>query len=132
VPHIIIEHSKGVQKLLDVEGLVDQLHARAVGMEALPTGGIRTRSHCVDRARVGDGMPGREFIYIIVRLGPGRSEAVRREIGDGLFAVLTDATQPLFDANHPLSLGLEIQEIEKGWTWKKNNIHALLKGNDHD
>ena len=50
-----------------------------------------------------------------------------RDIGDKLFDALTDFTTDQFDAGKALSLGLEIQEIEKDWTWKKNNIHQILK-----
>jgi 5-carboxymethyl-2-hydroxymuconate isomerase len=131
VPHLILEHSKGLTERIDMTSLVEKLHACAVEMPALPTGGIRTRAYEADLSRVADGAPDRHFIYLTVRLGQGRSEPIRREIGDRLFAVLTDFTQAHFDAGHPLSLGLEIQEIEKDWTWKKNNIHAILKGDDN-
>lgn len=132
MPHIIVEHSKGIAEVLDTEKLLANLHDAAMAMTALPTGGIRTRAHICEHYRVGDGVIGREFIYIIVRLGQGRTEAVKREIGDGLFAVLTDFTKSHFDEGNPLSLGLEIQEIEKDWTWKKNNIHNIIKGASND
>ena len=90
-------------------------------------GGLRTRAHVTERYRVGDGEIGREFIYIILRLGQGRSDTVKRAIGDKLFGVLTEFTQTCFDDGQALSLGLEIQEIEKDWTWKKNNIHQIIE-----
>lgn len=127
MPHIIIEYPKGLSEHLDMAELVEALHAAAIAMPALPTGGIRTRAHCANISKVADGGEDRYFIYITVRLGQGRSAEVKREIGDGLFAVLTDFTLAHFTAGKPLSLGLEIQEIEKDWTWKKNNIHQILK-----
>jgi len=131
VPHIIIEHSKAISKHIDVENLLDALHECAIGIESLPIGGIRTRAHEATISRVGDGQADRNFIYITIRLGQGRSEQVKRDIGDKLFAVLTDFTSSYFDADHALSLGLEIQEIEKNWTWKKNNIHQIIKDETH-
>jgi len=131
VPHIIIEHSKAISKHIDVENLLEALHECAIGIEELPIGGIRTRAHEATISRVGDGQADRSFIYITIRLGQGRSEQVKRDIGDKLFAVLTDFTSSHFDAGHALSLGLEIQEIEKNWTWKKNNIHQIIKDETH-
>jgi len=127
VPHIIVEHSVGLATELSPEKLLGMLHDAAMKLPALPVGGIRTRAHAVENYRVGDGKPGREFIYIVVRLGQGRTDEIKKEIGDRLFQVLIEFTQDYFEAGHALSLGLEIQEIEKNWTWKKNNIHQILK-----
>ncbi len=127
MPHIIIEYSGNLTPFLDVDGLVDAFHNAAIGHEAFLVGGLRVRGHEASSAKVGDGKDDRNFIYIMVRLGQGRTPAVRRNIGDTLFAVLTDYTAGLFEVGHALSLGLEVQEIEKDWTWKKNNIHQILK-----
>ena len=127
MPHINIEYNDAVLTFLSIEHLTDNIHQAAMAHDALPVGGIRTRSYCADIARVGDGAPENSFIYITVRLGEGRTEAVRKDIGETLFAVLKDFTQAYVDDNNPLSLGLEIQEIEKNWTWKQNNIHQILK-----
>ena len=127
MPHIIVEHSKGVTAALNIQKLLGKLHDAAMADPNLPIGGLRTRAHGAEHYRVGDGEMGNEFIYIIVRLGQGRTTDVKKNIGDTFFAVLTDFTQEHFDAGNPLSLGLEIQEIEKEWTWKKNNIHQIMK-----
>ncbi|GLQ21508.1 5-carboxymethyl-2-hydroxymuconate isomerase [Algimonas porphyrae] len=123
MPHLIIEHKTD----LDAEALCRDLHHAAMGLDALPTGGIRTRSYPCDTALVGDGAPENGFVYVTVRLGAGRSDDLRREIGDTLFKVLTDWAAPAFADNRPLSLGLEVQEITPGTTWKQNNIHRILK-----
>ena len=127
MPHIILEYSKGLAASLDIELLLRELHDCAIQIKALPTGGIRTRAYGPISSFVGDGKGGRDFIYITVRLGQGRAEDTKRDIGDRLFAVLTDFTDHKFRRGEGLSLGLEIQEIEKDWTWKKNNIHQILK-----
>lgn len=127
MPHIIVEHSKNISSEIDLEGLVSALHKAALGLDALPIGGLRVRAHEAEFSLVGDGRSSRHFIYLIIRLGQGRTAEVKRDIGDTLFDVLTDFTADQFDAGKALSLGLEIQEIEKDWTWKKNNIHQILK-----
>lgn len=127
MPHIIVEHSRWISSSFKVGKLLDALHAEASQIEALPIGGLRIRSSGRKRSRVGDGDPANQFIYIVVRLGKGRSDSVKKDIGERLFKVLTDFTQDHFAQNNPLSLGLEIQEIEPEWTWKKNNIHQIIK-----
>jgi len=127
MPHIIIEYNLAVNKALNVNELVQDLHQVAMAHDALPTGGIRTRAHLVDVANIGDGDDANGFIYITVRLGQGRAPDVKKDIGDKLFSALTTFTQSHFEGGKPLSLGLEIQEIEKDWTWKKNNIHQIIK-----
>jgi len=124
MPHIIIEYNDVVK---NITGLTADLHAAAMSLDALPTGGIRTRAYLANTAKVGDGAAENGFIYITVRLGQGRTEAVKKEIGDRLFGVLTHFTQTYFENDVPISLGLEIQEIEKDWTWKKNNIHKIIQ-----
>jgi len=127
MPHIIIEYNQSVSQAFEADKLIAAIHHTAMGLDALPIGGIRTRGYQSDAARVGDGADENGFIYITIRLGHGRSEAVKKDIGETIFAVLKDFTQNHFDTGQPLSLGLEIQEIEKDWTWKKNNIHQILK-----
>ena len=131
MPHIIVEYSKGVSEVFDVDKLIEDLHDCAMNIEALPVGGLRVRANESAFMRVGDGKFDRNFIYIIIRLGQGRSDDVKRDIGERLFATLTDFTQDAFSSGKALSLGLEIQEIEKDWTWKKNNIHQIIKDETH-
>lgn len=122
MPHIVIEHS---ELPLDMDALNARLHALAMGMEALPTGGLRVRNHPVEVARTGDGRPEAGFVYVTVRLGRGRPEEVRRGIGEAVMDELRAFTADHF-ADHPLSLGVEVEEID-GITFKHNNIHDILR-----
>jgi 5-carboxymethyl-2-hydroxymuconate isomerase len=128
MPHIIVEEN-GAHGL-DVEELVGALHKVAMAIEALPTGGLRVRSYRPTVSLVADGEADRAFVYITVRLGGGRPADVKRNIGDLLFRALTEWAEPCFAAGKALSLGLEIQEIDPDLTWKKNNIHKMLKDAD--
>lgn len=128
MPHIIVE--KNARGLRGGRVLVEALHAEAVTFDALPTGGIRTRLIKPAHSSVGADHGDESYCYVTVRLGRGRSDAVKREIGDRLFKVLTDWAAPAVRKGQPVSLGLEIQEIDPDWTWKQNNIHALLKAQD--
>lgn len=127
MPHIIVEYSQAAASQIYIRKLLTALHKEAMQIEALPTGGLRTRAHKANRALVGDGAWQNGFVYIIVRIGAGRSTAVKKDIGERLFAILKDHAARCFDKGNPMSLGLEIQEIEKDWTWKHNNIHHILQ-----
>lgn len=127
MPHIIIEYNFAVEKRHKIDVLVQNLHGVAMAHDALPNGGIRVRSYRAETSLVGGGDDANGFIYITVRLGQGRSAEVKKDLGDLLFGALADFTETSFEDQAPLSLGLEIQEIEKEWTWKKNNIHQIIK-----
>ena len=125
MPHIIVEHDS--PNNVDTSDLVKALHKEALSIDAFPPGGIRVREHVCLSSRVADGAEENGFIYIYVRIGQGRDEQTQREIGDRLFGVLTKVTTSKFEQAEPISLGLEVQEINSDLTWKKNNIHELLK-----
>jgi 5-carboxymethyl-2-hydroxymuconate isomerase len=50
---------------------------------------------------------------------------VKQDAGDRLFAALKEFVQSVFDAQ-PLSLSLEIQEIDAEFRWKHSNIRDYL------
>ncbi len=130
MPHIIIEH--GNTGTLDIKQLLEAVHKEAMMIEDFPVGGLRVRSYGADQCRVGDGHTDNGFVYVTIRIGQGRSVSTRKDIGQKLFAVLTKWSAELFAAECPFSLGLEIQEIDSELTWKKNNMHKLLKVRQND
>lgn len=125
MPHIIIEHNQPHN--VDIGALAEDLHVAASNIDAFPLGGLRVRAHHSDISFVGDGASQNGFIYILVRIGKGRDVSTQKDIGDRLFSVLQEKTSHLFERSVPLSLGLEIQEIEPDRTWKQNNLHELMK-----
>jgi 5-carboxymethyl-2-hydroxymuconate isomerase len=124
MPHQIIEYSANLDAHLDIEALVETMHKAAVGIDALPIGGIRTRVARRDLYRIADGHPANTFINVTLRVAP-RPPEVKREAGERLFAALQEFVQPVFD-EQPLSLSLEIQEIDAEFRWKHSNIRDYL------
>lgn len=125
MPHLIIEYSDNLESVLTMEDLVRDLHAAAVAQEALPTGGIRTRAVPRSLYQVADGDATNGFIYVTLRIGRGRPPETQEQIGEALFAALNRAVEPVF-AGRPLSLGLEIQEIDPATRWKRSNIREYM------
>lgn len=107
------------------------MHDTAAGLDSLPTGGIRTR--CVARHvyRIADGHPDNGFISVLVRIARGRSAEEKKNIGDSLFATLTQHVDFVFK-HKPLSLALEIQDIDPDTRWKRSNIREFMQGRHTD
>ncbi len=124
MPHQIIEYSANLEADLDIDKLVEVLHETAVGIDALPIGGIRTRAARRDVYRVADSHPDNTFINVTLRIAP-RPADVKKDAGERLFQALKDFVQPVFD-KRPVSLSLEIQEIDAEVRWKHSNIRDYL------
>lgn len=126
MPHLIIEYSANLEAQLDIDGLVRAMHEEAVSIDALPTGGIRTRAARRETFLVADGDPDNGFINVTLRIAEGRPMDVRRETGERLFGVLTDYVQEVYD-RRPLGLSFEIQEIKPETRWKQGNIREYME-----
>ena len=125
MPHQIIEYSANLSQALDIDGLVLALHRAAAQQEALPLSGLRTRAYPVQQYQVADEHPDNGFIAVYLRIGAGRSEQLRQEIGKVLSDVLVDYTQALF-SKAPLALSYEVQEINPTTRWNQNNLATFL------
>jgi 5-carboxymethyl-2-hydroxymuconate isomerase len=124
MPHQIIEYSANLEAELDIDGLVQTMHEKAVGIDALPIGGIRTRAARRDVYRVADSHPDNTFINVTLRIAP-RPPEIKKEVGERLFDALERFVQPVFD-KRPMALSLEIQEIDAEFRWKHSNIRDYL------
>lgn len=124
MPHQIIEYSANLEADVDIDMLVQTMHETAVGIDALPIGGIRTRAARRDLFRVSDSHPDNTFINVTLRIAP-RPPEIKKEIGERLFDALRKFVQPAFE-KRPMALSLEIQEIDADFRWKHSNIREYL------
>jgi 5-carboxymethyl-2-hydroxymuconate isomerase len=127
MPHFIFEYSANLEGRLDLKALCERTRDVAVRTGVFEEGGIRVRTHRTDVYAIADGDPRNAFLHLMVRIGSGRSEAVRKEAGDRIFEVLSDICAPLL-AEPYFALSFEICEIDPVTTWKKNSIHPRLRG----
>ena len=125
MPHLIVEYSANLEPDLNIKSLIQALHECAVSMEALQTGGIRVRAARRDQFMVGDGDPSNGFVNIVLRIAKGRPIELQKEIGQTLFAVLTEHVQKIYD-RRPMSLSFEIQEINPETRWNQGNIRDYM------
>jgi len=125
MPHQIIEYSENLSQRLDVPNLVAALHNCAAGIEALPLAGLRTRAFAAEHFAIADQHPDNAYIAVYLRLGQGRSEALRESIGKTLYERLCSYTEEL-QASTPLALSYEVQEIDPITRWNKNNLRDYI------
>ncbi|MBB2931681.1 5-carboxymethyl-2-hydroxymuconate Delta-isomerase [Paraburkholderia silvatlantica] len=132
MPHLTLEYSANLADASSVDRLCETLaHVLDAqrdehGARVYPRGGIRTRALRCEHYFVADGDPANAFLHGCLKIGAGRSQAVRRATGDALFDAIKQHFAPAF-ASHGLALSLEIVEFGEEGAWKHNNLHARLK-----
>jgi 5-carboxymethyl-2-hydroxymuconate isomerase len=132
MPHLTLEYSANLSDPDDVGRLCSQLaecltSITEEGLNVYPVGGIRVRAIPCEAFSVASGrVDNAAFMHAILKIGAGRSEAVKAATGNALF----DMIKKHFDLeflNRGLALSLEISEFSEAGTWKHNNLHGLLK-----
>ena len=125
MPHLVVEYSANLEADLDMGALASLLHQAALASGVFPIGGCRTRLARRDVYVIGDGHPDNRFVHVQARIGTGRSADVRQKAAEQIFEALKRATAEAFAA-HPLSLTLEIVEIDPVGSLKHNNLHEIV------
>jgi len=92
-----------------------------------PAGGVRVRAIPCEEYCIADGsLADAGFVHAILKIGAGRSAAVRQAVCDGAFSIMKTHFADEF-ASLGLALSLEFHEFSEAGTLKHNNIHARLK-----
>lgn len=131
MPHQIIEYSRNLAPQLDITKLIAALHSCAAQIDALPLAGLRTRAFIAEDYAIADQHPDNAYLAVTLRIGQGRSEALREEIGKALYECLCAFTADL-QASTPLALSYEVQEIDPVTRWNKNNLREHLAKRHQD
>ncbi|MGF6573038.1 5-carboxymethyl-2-hydroxymuconate isomerase [Paraburkholderia sp. GAS333] len=131
MPHLTLEYSanladeKNIGQLCNT--LAQSLAAQRDGEQRVyPLGGIRVRALRCDQYYIADGRPDAAFLHANLKIGAGRSGAVKKATGDALFALIKQHFAAEFE-QHGLALSLEIGEFSEAGSWKHNNLHARFK-----
>ena len=125
MPHQIIEYSSNLKDSLDISGLISALHNCAAQIDALPLAGLRTRAFVAEQYAIADQHPDNGYIAVYLRIGQGRSEELRIEVGKTLYDCLCSYTSDLY-ASTPIALSYELQEIDPVTRWNHNNLRDHL------
>jgi 5-carboxymethyl-2-hydroxymuconate isomerase len=122
MPHVIVECSANLAALVDLDELLRRLHDAALATGVFPLGGLRTRLHLAERYRVADGNPANAFVHVEIAVGQGRDMPTRRRAAETVFHALCAALDERA-AGHPLALSLELRELAREISFRRNNIH---------
>ena len=132
MPHCVILYTPNIEAKTDVSRLCRALADEMLtvldeaGKQVFPTGGVRVLAYPAAHYAVADGRGDYAFVYLNVRMGGGRSEAVKKQAGDRLFAVVKDHFAPVF-AQELIGITLQIDEsLGQVYDGKHSTLHPLF------
>jgi 5-carboxymethyl-2-hydroxymuconate isomerase len=132
MPHCVILYTPNLEAKTDVGALCRRLADTMLsvrdeaGRQVFPTGGTRVLAYPAAHYAVADGRGDYAFVYINVRMGSGRSEAVKKDAGDTLMAVVKEHFAPVF-AQERIGITLQIDESAgQVYDGKHSTLHPLF------
>ena len=132
MPHCVILYTPNVDAIADMGALCRSLADTMLtvldeaGKQVFPTGGTRVLAYPAAHYAVADGKGDYGFVYINVRMGAGRSEAVKKKAGDTLLATVKKHFEPVFDKNL-IGITLHVDESPgQVYDAKHSTLHPLF------
>jgi 5-carboxymethyl-2-hydroxymuconate isomerase len=141
MPHLVILYSGNLERDVEMTGVCNGL-AQAMlsvkddeGKAVFPTGGVRVLAYPALHFAVADGgAAGKDagesgeygFVYLNLRMGRGRSEAVQKRAGDAIAAAAKLLLAPLLDKRR-IGLTFQIDVGPEVFDAKFGNLHPLFQ-----
>ena len=132
MPHCVILYTPNVEARTDMTALCRSLADTMLtvldeaGKQVFPTGGARVLAYPAAHYAVADGKGDYAFVYINVRMGAGRSDAVKKHAGDTLLAIVKEHFAPIFEAS-AIGITLQIDESPgQVYDAKHSTLHPLF------
>jgi 5-carboxymethyl-2-hydroxymuconate isomerase len=132
MPHLVILYTPNLEGKTDVSALCRKLADEMLvlrdeaGKQVFPTGGTRVLAYPAAHYAVADGKGDYGFMYLNVRMASGRSDAVRKEAGDRLLAVVKSHVAPMFE-RELVGITLQIDESPgQVYDGKHSTLHPLF------
>jgi 5-carboxymethyl-2-hydroxymuconate isomerase len=132
VPHLVILYTGNLEGEADMGSLARELAATMIaqrdeaGQPVFPKGGTRVLAYPAPHFAVADGSADFGFVYLNLRMGRGRSEAVHRRVGEALVAAARAHLASLL-ARRPVGVTLQIDVGAEVFDGKLGNLHPLFK-----
>lgn len=123
MPHLKIEYTANLDAHVDIGALCKTLSHTLVtlkdpgGTLVFPLLGTRVLAYPAAQYAVADGEQGRAFVYMNMRITPGRSEELVTAVGDALLAAARTHLAPALD-KLPVRLTLHIDATPPGYEGK--------------
>ncbi len=140
MPHLVILYTPNLDAETDMtllcRALADTMLAvrDEAGAQVFPTGGVRVLAYPAAHSAVADGGAAGvaaggtgeyAFVYLNLRMGRGRTAAVKQQVGDALTATAKAHLAPLFARRH-MGLTLQIDEGAEVFDAKHSSLHPLF------
>jgi 5-carboxymethyl-2-hydroxymuconate isomerase len=132
MPHLVVLYTGNLDSETDMTALCRALADAMLsvhdehGQQVYPTGGVRVFAYPAAHFAVADGQRDYAFVYLNLRMGRGRTEAVKKQAGEVLLAAAKTHLAPLF-ARRYLGLTLQIDEGQEVFDAKHSTIHPLFR-----
>ena len=132
MPHLVILYTPNIEPRTDLSALCRalanemlEIHDEA-GKQVFPTGGTRVLAYPAAHYAVADGKGDYGFMYLNVRMATGRSDAVKKEVGDRLLAVVKNHFAPIFE-RELIGITLQVDESPgQVYDGKHSSLHPLF------
>jgi 5-carboxymethyl-2-hydroxymuconate isomerase len=135
MPHVTIQYTPNLEADAEVGRLCDALAKVLVaqkdeeGRQAFPIGGTRVLAYPAAHYAVADERDDYAFMYVNVRIAPGRSDAVKKTTGDALLTCVKEHMAAIFDSRL-IGITLQIDESPgQVYDGKHSNLHPLFNQN---
>ena len=132
MPHLVILYTPNLEGRTDMTALCRALADVMLeqrdedGRQVFPTGGTRVLAFPAAHYAVADGKDDYAFVYLNLRMGTGRSEAIKKRTGDSLLAGVRAHFDPIF-SKQLLGCTLQIDESPgQVYDGKHSNLHPLF------
>jgi 5-carboxymethyl-2-hydroxymuconate isomerase len=132
MPHCVILYTPNVEAKTDMTALCRALADTMLtildesGKQVFPTGGTRVLAYPAAHYAVADGKGDYSFVYVNVRMGAGRSDAVKKKAGDTLLETVKRHFAPVFDSAL-IGITLQIDESPgQVYDAKHSTLHPLF------
>jgi 5-carboxymethyl-2-hydroxymuconate isomerase len=132
MPHVVVLYSGNLDTETDMTALCRRLADAMLsvrdeqGQQVYPTGGVRVFAYPAPHYALADGARDYAFVYLNLRMGRGRTEAVKQRAGETLLAAAKAHFEPLF-VNRYIGLTLQVDEGQEVFDAKHSTIHPLFK-----
>ena len=131
MPHLVILYTPNIEGETNMSALCRTLADCMLaqrddeGRQVYPTGGTRVLAYPAPHYAVADSQRDYAFVYLNLRMGYGRSDAIKTGAGDALLARTKAHFDPIFAKRH-LGITLQIDEGTEVYNAKHSNIHPLF------
>ena len=131
MPHLVILYTPNLESKIDMSklcrALADTMLAQLDegGKQVFPTGGTRVLAYPAAHYAVADGKADYGFVYLNLRMGAGRSNAIKKEAGSALIDCARALLNPVL-SNNLIGLTLQIDESAPVFDGKLGNLHPLF------